>query len=206
MAEPLYRTHPLASRRQALAELSDQVDGLTVFAEEAVAAVNLRIDPTGPEAEELGRALGTALPTEPNTWTHTTDGQLVWLGPDEWLVTDTRIDTRPSEFEKELGRIVSAFDGAAVDVSAQRTSIRLHGSLARELLSLGCSLDLRPSAFPPGSCAQTRIGQAGVLLIALGADDFRLFVRQSFAEYLADWLLDAAEEFRAPAQISANRQ
>src|SRR5690606_33042206 len=157
-------------------------------------------------AEELGRALGTALPTEPNTWTHTTDGQLVWLGPDEWLVTDTRIDTRPSEFEKELGRIVSAFDGAAVDVSAQRTSIRLHGSLARELLSLGCSLDLRPSAFPPGSCAQTRIGQAGVLLIALGADDFRLFVRQSFAEYLADWLLDAAEEFRAPSQISANRQ
>ena len=64
MAEPLYRTHPLASRRQALAELSDQVDGLTVFAEEAVAAVNLRIDPTGPGAEELGRALGTALPTD----------------------------------------------------------------------------------------------------------------------------------------------
>ncbi len=195
MADILYRTHPLENRRAALAELSGRVEGLTVYPEDPVAAVDLRVDPVGPGADAVGRALGTALPVEPNTWTHTADGQLVWLGPDEWLVTSAGAD--PQEFERELGWVVSAYDGSAVDVSAQRTSLRLHGSLAREVLSLGCALDLRPSAFPAGACAQTYVGQTVVLLLALGPDDFRLFVRQSFAGYLADWVLDAAEEFRA---------
>jgi sarcosine oxidase subunit gamma len=35
-----------------------------------------------------------------------------------------------------------------------------------------------------------------VLLLALAEDDYRLFVRPSFAGHLADWLLDAAQEFR----------
>lgn len=194
MADTLNRTHPLDSWMTALAELTGQLDGLTVAAEDVVTAVDLRVDPNGPGRDAVGRSLGTALPVEPNTWTHTGDGQIAWLGPDEWLVTSA--NARPDEFEDELSWVVSAFDGAAVDVSAQRTGIRLSGALARELLSFGCSLDLRPSAFPAGNCAQTTIGQAGVLLLALGHDDFRLFVRPSFAGYLADWILDAAEEFR----------
>lgn len=190
MADILYRTHPLESRKAALAGLP----GLTAFAEDGFAAVNLRVDPTGPCADAVGRSLGTALPVEPNTWTHTADGQIIWLGPDEWLVTSTGTD--PGELEAELGWVVEAYDGAAVDVSAQRTSLRLRGPLARELLSFGCSLDLRPTALPAGSCAQTLLGQTGVLLLALREDDFRLFVRQSFAGYLVDWLVDAAQEFR----------
>lgn len=194
MAETLYRMHPLAAWQPALAELTRQVRGLTVQAEDGVAAVDLRLDPTGPGAAAAGRSLGAALPLEPNTWTHTGDGQIIWLGPDEWLVTSA--GAQPDAFEEELGWVVSAFDGAAVDVSAQRTCLRLRGPLARELLSFGCALDLRPRAFPAGSCAQTTLGQAGVLILALGRDDYRLFVRQSFAGYLAEWLLDAAEEFR----------
>jgi len=193
MADLLYRAHPLESRKPALAALTSRVPGLTVQAEGGVAAVDLRVDPAGPGADAVGRSLGVALPVEPNTWTHTADGQLIWLGPDEWLVTSAAAN--PDEFEEELGWVVSAYDGAAVDVTAQRTSLRLRGALVRELLSFGCSLDLRPSAFPAGSCAQTTVGQAGVLILALAADDFRLFVRPSFAGYLADWLLDAAAEF-----------
>ncbi|HJP79264.1 MAG TPA: sarcosine oxidase subunit gamma family protein [Pseudonocardiaceae bacterium] len=190
MADILYRTHPLESRKAALAR---PIDGLSMHAEDSVAAVDLRVDPAGPGADAVGRSLGTALPIEPNTWTHTADGQIIWLGPDEWLVTST--EARPEDFEDELSWVVSAFDGAAVDVSAQRTSLRLRGPLVRELLSFGCALDLRPSAFPAGCCAQTIVGQSGVLILALGQDDFRIFVRQSFAGYFADWLLDAAQEF-----------
>ena len=45
-----------------------------------------------------------------------------------------------------------------------------------------------------GSCS---LGLAGVVLVALGdaGDDYLVFVRSSFAGYLADWLLDAALEF-----------
>lgn len=193
MADLLHRTHPLESRQAALAELNRRIDGLTVHTENCLAAVDLRVDPTGPGADAVGRALGAALPVEPNTWTHTADGQIIWLGPDEWLITSA--DLHPDEFEDELAWVASAYDGAAVDVSAQRTSLRLRGPLARELLSFGCSLDLRPSAFPRCCCAQTIVGRAGVLILALGEDDFRLFVRPSFAGYLVDWLLDAAIEF-----------
>ncbi|WP_027946009.1 sarcosine oxidase subunit gamma [Amycolatopsis taiwanensis] len=194
MGDTLYRAHPLEAWKPALAELTSAVDGLVVRAEDEIAAVDLRIDPAGPGAEALGRMLGAALPVEPNTWTHTADGQIIWLGPDEWLVTSAR--SLPHELEHDLGWAASAYDGAAVDVSAQRTSIRLRGSLARELLSFGCSLDLRPSVFSAGSSAQTLVGRAGVLILALGEEDLRLFVRPSFAGYLAEWLLDAAEEFR----------
>lgn len=194
MADLLYRTHLLESRKAALTDLTVRVDGLAVHAEDGVAVVDLRVDPHGPGADAVGRSLGAALPVEPNTWTHATDGLIIWLGPDEWLVTNAH--ARPEDFEDELAWVVSAYDGAAVDVSAQRTSLRLRGPLVRELLSFGCSLDLRPNAFPAGSCAQTTLGRAGVLIIALRTDDFRIFVRQSFAGYLVDWLLDAAEEFR----------
>ncbi|GAA0535279.1 hypothetical protein GCM10011581_25430 [Saccharopolyspora subtropica] len=198
MAETLYITHPLEAWKPALAALTWAIDGLVVKPEDPVAAANLRIDATGPGPDAVESALGSALPVEPNTWTATPQGQIIWLGPDEWLVTDRF--ARPHELEDSLGKVVGAHGGAAVDVSAQRTSIRLSGKLARELLSFGCSIDLRPAAFPTGSCAQTTVGQAGVLILALGnGDDFRLFVRPSFAGYLADWLIDAAEEFRPAA-------
>jgi sarcosine oxidase subunit gamma len=194
----LYRTHPLESRKPALAELSAELagpagTGLRIEAEAEVAAVDLRVDPGGPGADAAARTLGAALPTTPNTWTRTGDGQLIWLGPDEWLVTSA---AQPHEWEHTLIGAVSPYGGAAVDVSAQRTSLRLRGGRARELLSFGCSLDLRPLAFPAGSAAQTTVGLAGVLLLALAEDDYRLFVRPSFAGHLADWLLDAAQEFR----------
>lgn len=196
MARTLRAAHPLEGWKHALAALTWSIEGLVVKPEELVSAVDLRIDPAGPGSAAVEHALGSALPVKPNTWTATREGQIVWLGPDEWLVTSKVF--QPHELEGSLSRVVSANGGAAVDVSAQRTAIRVSGRQARELLSFGCSLDLRPAAFPKGSSAQTSIGQAGVLILALGrGDDFRIFVRPSFAGYLADWLLDTAEEFRS---------
>ncbi|RJQ89112.1 sarcosine oxidase subunit gamma [Amycolatopsis panacis] len=195
MAEVLYPAHPLSAWAAALDELSRAGLGLTVTPEPPAAAVDVRLEAPGPGGDALGRALGTALPLTPNTWTHTSDGQLIWLSPDEWLVTAE--DGRPDELESELRWIVSAYDGAAVDVSAQRTTLRLRGPLARDLLTFGCALDLRPSAFPAGSAAQTTVGRTGVLLLALGDEDLRVFVRPSFAGYFVEWVLDAAQEYRA---------
>ena len=52
--------------------------------------------------------------------------------------------------------------------------------------------------FGRGAAAQTLVGLAGVLLMAL--DDtgthYQLVVRSSFAGYLTAWLLDAATEYR----------
>ncbi|GIH21870.1 sarcosine oxidase subunit alpha [Acrocarpospora phusangensis] len=117
---------------------------------------------------------GTPL-TPPGT--AVTDGETttVWLGPDEWLTVGP---------------------GAArgVDVSAQRTAIRITGPRARDLLAHGCALDLHPDVFPPGRCAQTLLARTQIILIA-ESDGFLVLVRASFAAYLGAWLLDAATEF-----------
>ena len=102
-----------------------------------------------------------------------------------------------AELEAALRGAVSEHGGAAVDVSAQRTTLRLRGAHARDVVAKGCSLDLHPSSFGQGDAAQTVLGQAGVVLIALSDNgtDYRMIVRSSFARYLADWLIDCAEEF-----------
>jgi sarcosine oxidase subunit gamma len=68
------------------------------------------------------------------------------------------------------------------------------------VLAKGCSIDLHPVVFGRGRAAQTSVGLAGVILLAMSdaGEEFLLLVRSSFAGYLANWLLDAAEEFTDP--------
>ena len=73
---------------------------------------------------------------------------------------------------------------------------QLSGPRVRELLAAGCALDLHPRAFGPNRCAQTLLARAHVILERDG-DAFRLFVRPSFARYLAGWLLDVLEGLAA---------
>jgi sarcosine oxidase subunit gamma len=158
-----------------------------------LAQVDLRADP-GDRAglDEIAEAIGFGLPLEPNTVTGSGDHHALWLGPDEWLVVG------PAGTEVDLVRILrSALGdrfGAVVDASAARTTLELSGPDARTLLEFGCSLDLDPRAFGPGSCAQTLVARAQVILQQVdAAPTYRLYVRPSFAAYLAAWLTDAAE-------------
>jgi sarcosine oxidase subunit gamma len=140
--------------------------------------------------------LGVALPTAPCTWAQSDSRAVIWLGPDEWLVTSPF--TSPEALDAGLRAAVAPHGGAVVDVSAQRTTLRLRGEHARDVLATACPLDLHPRSFPAGTAVQTTVGLAGVILLALDgtASDFRLIVRSSFARHLATWLLDAALEYR----------
>lgn len=188
MAE-LLRTHPLEGWRTAFERLPDTV-GITV--EPFVAMVDVRLGTVGAEASA---ALGVELPTAPNTWVPAGTGRAVWLGPDEWLLSSTT--ETPEELEARVRAAALELGGSATDVSAQRIGLRLTGARVRDVLAKGCSIDLHPRVFGRGSSAQTMLGQAGVVLLALSdaADDVVVLVRSSFAGYLADWLLDAALEF-----------
>lgn len=193
MADTLSRQSPLQDWQSRFAELPSS----TQLAEEpCVTMVDLWVDPSGPGGAAAAGVLGVAaLPTAASTAVDGADTTVIWFGPDEWLVTST---TRGGEdLEAQLREAVAEHDGAAVDVSAQRTTLRLRGAHARDVLAKGCSLDLHPSVFRPGAAAQTMLGLAAVVLIPLddNATDYRILVRSSFARYLAEWLVDAAEEY-----------
>ncbi len=161
-----------------------------------VAMVDLWVNPAAAGGAAAAGVLGiAALPTTPSTITDSTEASVIWCGPQEWLICST--GRGGEELEAALRAAVGESDGVAVDVSAQRTTLRLRGAHARDVLAKGSSLDLHPSAFGPGSAAQTMLGQANVVLIPLNdkGTDYRILVRQSFARYLAEWLIDATAEF-----------
>ena len=189
---PLTRTAPLVGWGDALGALPD---GVQITPRPFVAMADLRVDPTGPAAAAVAAYLDVALPTAPSTYVESETATAIWLGPDEWLITSPF--RTPEELETGLREAVSG-EGSVVDVSAQRTTLRLRGEHVRDLLSGGCAIDLHPRVFRRGAAAQTLLGQAGVVLMAL--DDtgthYQLVVRSSFAGYVTSWLLDAATEYR----------
>ena len=188
MAE-LLRTHPLQAWNAAFERLPGTV-GIAI--EPFVAMVDIRL------GAEAAARLDVDLPAIPNTWVPVGTGRAVWLGPDEWLLTSTT--EAPDELEALVRAVIVPLGGAAADISAQRIALRLTGARVRDVLAKGCSIDLHPRVFRRGSSAQTTLGQAGVVLLALSdaGDEYLVLVRSSFAGYLADWLLDAALEFTTP--------
>ena len=192
MADTLERTSPLQPWAARFAQLSDSV---AIVEEPFVTMVDLRVDPAGPGVQAAAELLGVELPTTASTYAKSSDTTVIWQGPDEWLLTGTAL--AGPELEARLREAVGPHGGAAVDVSGQRTTLRLSGSHSRDVLAKGCALDLHPRIFGEGTAAETRLGQAGVILLAVDGSgaDYRILVRSSFARYLADWLLDAAEEY-----------
>ncbi len=100
-----------------------------------------------------------------------------------------------------IGSLTAALGGApgqVVDLSANRTTFELSGARARAVLEKGCSLDLHPRSFTPGTALNTEVGNIPVVLEKTGEESFRLFPRASFADFLGRWLLDAMREYASP--------
>jgi sarcosine oxidase, subunit gamma len=134
-----------------------------------LAQMGLRADPS---------TLPFDLP-QPNTATTWVDRDVLWLGPDEWLVVSE--PGTEGSIQRELEAVMTDHHHSAIDVSANRVVFDLTDGL--DLLSGGCGLDLDPSNWRPGMCAQTLFGHAQVILHQLDERTTRVFVRPSFADY-----------------------
>ncbi len=152
----------------------------------------------GPATEMFAGAVegvfGVVPPLGPNRWAGTRDRAALWLGPDEWLLLAS--DGSSRALEQSLREVCAEEPWLAVtDLSHNYTTLRLSGCCGRELLAKGCALDLHPTAFQAGACAQTLLARTRVILRAVD-DAIELWIRNSFASYTAQWLLDAAAEYR----------
>ena len=166
------------------------------------AQINLRGD-AGDAAfgDGVRSALDVELAVQANTFTRNGALRCLWLGPDEWLIVG------PSGSAEDLvGRLHAALAGqhvSVIDVTAAHALLRLTGERAREVLAKACPLDLHPRAFRPGQCAQSNFARTqAIIALEDDAPVFHLFVRRSFAVYLAQWLLDAMGEYH----VSGNGQ
>jgi sarcosine oxidase, subunit gamma len=156
--------------------------------------LNVRAKELFPFLEPMEGLSGLRLPLEPNRFTENDRAIALWLGPDEWLlVVPWGTEQTVTKTLCQAGR---EHFFAITDISHGLTAVNISGPGAIDTLSKGCSLDLHPSVFRSGCCAQTLLAKAGVVIRRVESPhSFDLIVRRSFAEYLVLWLQDAGAEY-----------
>jgi len=169
--------------------------GVQLFERQLLGHVNLRGDSADPQfLEATEKVMGFKLPLTPNTVVENGVVAGLWLGPNEWLILTSphsEIET-VRDLRKALGDIFSAVN----DFSGGQTVINLQGRNVRDVLKKGCTLDLHPREFGPGSCAQTHLAKTNALIWQRDSSpSFDIIVRRSFADYLARWVNYAAQEY-----------
>jgi sarcosine oxidase subunit gamma len=196
---------PLTALADRFAKAADSPARIRLREIPFLTQLTLRARSESDAAGAASTALGLPLPVVPNTVRSRRDLSVLWMGPDEWLIVAEQDGQRHRPM---LERALEGRHASVVDVSAQRTVIEVAGADARDLLLKGCALDLHPQVFAVGRCAQTMLARTQVVLVARDREpNYWVLVRASFAEYLAEWLLDAAAEYRgaAPSDLSLHR-
>jgi sarcosine oxidase subunit gamma len=199
------RASPLAAWGQRLAAASGTPAAFAIREIPFMSQVNLRGTAADPAfAGAVRTLLGCDLPVSPNTWNSGNDCGALWLGPDEWLVVAP--DGRNESLVPGLRTALGGIHASVTDVSANRAILEVSGEHARLVLAKGCPLDLHGSAFSAPQCAQTLLAKSQMILQCIDSrPTFRVFVRISFAPYVAEWLIDAAAELAASRHIDTGR-
>ena len=134
---------------------------------------------------------GCEPPAKPNTVARGNGYDVLWLGPDEWLVRSQQAQAPVAE-EKLVAALQGQF-ASAVDIGSGWTVLEISGEKVRDVIARGCPLDLHPRALAPGQCAQSHYFKASIVLVPVAGDTYEIVVRRSFADYFVRIMLDAAE-------------
>lgn len=122
-----------------------------------------------------------------------TAGTLYWIGPNEWqLFCDL---DKTAQIVADLEGTRSEAHLSAVDVTDYYVVLRLEGELARSVLSRGTPMDMHTQAFLAGDARATRFSKCSVLLHSHSDTCFDVQVRWSHAEYLWQFIAQAASQY-----------
>ncbi len=172
-----------------------ETHGLRVAAVPHLAQINLRgqarvlATPVAEACAGLSLAHSVNAATTHGTW------HSLGLGPDEWLLVG------PSGAESTTAAALAAklttHHVSVVDVSANRAVLDIAGSASTALFASLTGFDM--ATLTRGRCTQTMLAKTQVIMQS-GPDPgaVRVFVRNSFARYLADVIIDAAPLLKTP--------
>ncbi len=137
------------------------------------------------------RVVGCRPPATPNTTARGAEHDVLWLGPDEWLVR-SHGPVAAGQLEGRLAPEIAGSFAAAVDVGSGFTVLEISGERVRDVLARGCPLDLHPRVFGLGQCAQSHYFKSPLTLVPTGEQSYDLVIRRSFSDYFCRIMLDAA--------------
>lgn len=163
--------------------------------------IGLRAELGSDAAQALEQTLGAALPdavgkiadvTQPVT------GQLLWLGPDEFLLVagdEAERELSSADLAAQLAEVIGTNRGQAVELTANRTVLELSGPAAVDVLSKVVDVDVHPSVFGVNTAILTLLSGSGIVLWRNGEESWRIMPRASFTPHTVNWLLDAMREY-----------
>jgi sarcosine oxidase subunit gamma len=156
-----------------------------------IVQIHARCGREGDLAAALRRDLSLDLPGAGHA---TTGGGVtaIWVQADGWYLH------APRAGEGALAaRLAASCAGLAAvdDQSHGRTTLRLSGPRAREILARGCRLDLHPREFGPGRATTTMVGHISCLVHQTeAAPAYELTVFSTLAANFLEWLIETAAE------------
>ncbi len=135
-------------------------------------------------------ALGCPLPTQACSFATANWGNILWLAPDEWLLTCVR--EHRAALQLVLEAALAGVHSQVVDNSGGFTSVLIQGKNARDALSHCTVYDLH--ALTAGKVVGTTFGKASVFLHRQ-KDGYTLIFRRSFADYIWRYLARVATPY-----------
>ncbi len=155
--------------------------------------INLRINTKNTNYMKVcGKILNAILPTKPNIFTKNGNLKIIWLSPDEWLITNED-DNLFSKLKNEIGDL----EASVTDVSENRTIVRLSGEKIYKLLSKFLVLDLEKSLPSESTCSQTLFAKVPILLLRNHNEnqvpEIDIFLNNSHANYVYNLIIDGSE-------------
>ncbi len=154
--------------------------------------INVRIDINDNQnIIKCGKLINAILPIQPNTYVKNDNVKAIWLGPNEWLITNNQ--NLYSNLKSEIGNI----QASVTDVSENRTVIRISGEQIFKLLSKFLVLDLEKNLPDESSCAQTLFVKVPILLVRNNNEkqipEIDIFTNRSHANYIYNLIVDGSQ-------------
>ena len=154
--------------------------------------INVRIDTNdNKNIIKCGKLINAILPVQPNTYVANDNVKVIWLGPNEWLITNNQ------NLYKNLKNEIGDIQASVTDVSENRTVIRISGDQIFKLLSKFLVLDLEKNLSDESSCAQTLFVKVPVLLVRNNNEkqipEIDIFTNRSHANYIYNLIVDGSQ-------------
>ena len=182
------------SRNTVLENIKTEKNGIIIEELPFVGKINLRGNTKDRDfLSNAGSVLDVLIPTEPNTIITNTELQIIWLSPNEWLLSFLKNENFIKIFN-ELNTRLNPEKTSITDISENKTIIRIEGDKTTELLRKFMILNIDEALKDNLKVAQTIFVKIPILItrnhLNQEKQSFDIYVNRSHTTYLRDLLLD----------------
>ena len=184
------------TRNTVLENIRTEKNGITIEELPFVGKINLRGNTKDRDfLSNAGSVLDVLIPTEPNKIIRNKELQIIWLSPNEWLLSFLKNENF-TKILNELNTKLNPEKTSITDISENKTIIRVEGDNTTELLRKFMILNIDEALEDNLKVAQTIFVKIPILIIRNHLNQekqsFDIHINRSHATYLRNLLIDGS--------------